>query len=76
MSFEFYTAVREGPALAAVCNAMRRISQFVEGVMADAPAQVFSAFSAGVYIDSSDGPTTENMLAGMATGGDPFCRRP
>lgn len=76
LSFEFYTSLGEGPALAEVCRLMRRISQFVEGVMAEAPSAVFSAFSAGVYIDSGHEPTTENMVAGMATEGETYCRSP
>lgn len=76
LSFEFYTAIREGPGLETVCDAMRRIASFVERVMADVPGAVFSAFTAGVYVDSSDGPTSENMVAGLATGGETFCRNP
>ncbi len=76
LSFEFYTAVDKGPGLGAVCDAMRRISQFVEGVMARVPGEIFSAFSAGVYVDSDEGPATENMVAGLATGSATFCRNP
>lgn len=74
LSFEFYTAVAEGPGLDTVCAAMRRISSFVERVMADVPGAVYSAFAAGVYVDSSGGPTSEKMVAGLATGGETFCR--
>ncbi len=76
LSFEFYTAVGEGPGLGVVCEAMQRISRFVEGVLARVPGAAFSAFSAGVYVDSGDGPMTENMVAGMATGSATFCRSP
>lgn len=70
LSFEFYTPFRE--ALPEICSAMRRISGFVEQLMAAEPSEVFPAFFAGIYYGSND----DVMLAGLADEGNTFCETP
>lgn len=70
LSFEFYTPSRQ--ALPEICSAMRRISVFVQRLMAAEPSEVFPAFFAGVYYGTND----DVMLAGMADEDNIFCETP
>ncbi|NIR46633.1 MAG: hypothetical protein GWN99_19695 [Gemmatimonadetes bacterium] len=74
LTFEFYTPRPDGPSTAAACRAMDGISSFVQRTMAPMPGDLFPAFSAGVYYDDPDTPSTQDtMVAGMAGAGGAFC---
>lgn len=77
LKFNFYTAHREGPAMVEICNAMRGIASFVEGLVAEAPSEILPAYSAGIYFDEPDTPGKEDlMVAGLAGGGSVYCEGP
>ncbi len=77
LDFAFYARNSDGPALAEICSAMRGIARFVESLVADAPPEVFPAYSAGIYFDSPDSPARDDvMLAGLSSGGSIYCDTP
>ena len=77
LAFRFYTPFDDGPALAQICNAMRDIAGFTRQMMAQAPAQLFPAYSASVYLDKPDAAATDDiMLAGLSGGTAVYCVSP
>ncbi len=76
LSFVFKARQDGGEALLLICNAMRGIAEFVRESMASYPPHYFPAYSAGVYLDSSDVPEEEEMLAGLTGDDGVYCRSP
>ena len=76
LSFAFEAWMAEGEALSLICNAMRGIAVFVRENMALYPLHYFPAYSAGVYLDSSDGSEEQDMIAGLTGDDGVYCRSP
>jgi hypothetical protein len=75
LSFAFKARQDEGEALSLICDAMRGIAEFVRDSMASYPPHYFPAYSAGVYLDSSD-DGEEDMIAGLTGDDGVYCRSP
>jgi hypothetical protein len=77
LDFEFYTPFSAGPALGTICDAMRGIADFVRQTMAETPAQLFPAYSAGIYFNAPNTPPTDDVMIAGLTGDDGvFCQAP
>jgi hypothetical protein len=77
LNFEFYTSFRGGPALSTLCMAMRGIAEFVRSTMAATPAQLFPAYSAGIYFTPTDAPAADDVMVAGLTGEDGvYCMTP
>lgn len=75
LGLAFYAPHAADEDLAAICDAMRGIADFVESRMSRVPPGILAARSLGIYAGAADGERGE-MLAGPSGDGGVYCKGP